>query len=252
MKRIVFALFFASLLASCKGPQTPATGVVATNAWTAAYAMAAGATDVRVLTPYEMVHPSEYELRPGDITHLNNAQVIIFAGYEVMMEQIRSSLRIDEDRMLQVYTSYDFEEIERSVMLIAEKLGTQHQARENLNEIENSLRNARNAVAESGLNELPAVVHFFQQSLAAELGIHTIALFGPAPPEPRQILELTRTNASMIIDNAHNPSGGALRETLNETHHIVWLNFPGMHGTRTLSDVIDFNAQRLREAGLGD
>lgn len=252
MKRIVLVILMAYVLASCKDPQTPTDGVVATNAWTAAYAIAAGATDVRVLTPYEMVHPSEYELRSGDITYLNHARVVIFAGYEVMIEQIQTGLNIPDEKMLQIYTSYNFEEIERSVMLIAEKLGTQQQARKNLNEIKISLHNAHNVVKESGLNEIPAVVHFFQKSLAAELGIQTIALFGPAPPEPRQIMELTRTNASMIIDNAHNPSGGALRETIDDAHYIVFLNFPGMHGTRTLSDVIDYNAQRLRGALLED
>jgi len=245
MKRSICVLFVLHLLVSCNNNQPQYAEVVATNAWTAAYALAAGATDVRVLTPYELTHPSEYELRPGDITHLNNAEIIIYAGYEVMMEQIRSGLKIPDEKMLQIYTSYNMDEIENSVMQIARKLGTGELALKNLDEIRESLENAQKVVAESGLENSPAVVHFFQQSFVEEAGIEILDVFGPAPPEPRQILEMTQTDAALIIDNAHNPSGGALRETMPEKEYVVLLNFPGAHDTRTLEDVIEYNTNQL-------
>jgi zinc transport system substrate-binding protein len=248
MKNSLFFICVLFCLVSCKGPQPPTSVVVATNAWTAAYAIAAGATDVRVLTPYDMVHPSEYELRPGDITHLNNADVIIYAGYEIMMRQIRTSLNIPDERMLQIHTSYNMEEIEKSVMLIAAKLGTEEKTKENLNEIRESIQKAREWVIESGLDKVPTAVHFFQQSFVSEVGLQVETVFGPAPPEPRQILDITRTEASLIIDNAHNPSGGVLRETLSGADYLLFLNFPGMHGTRTLVDVIRYNADHLKSA----
>jgi zinc transport system substrate-binding protein len=248
MKNSLYFICVLFCLVSCKGPQPPTSVVVATNAWTAAYAIAAGATDVRVLTPYDMVHPSEYELRPGDITHLNNADVIIYAGYEIMMRQIRTSLNIPDERMLQIHTSYNMEEIEKSVMLIAAKLGTEEKTKENLNEIRESIQKAREWVIESGLDKVPTAVHFFQQSFVSEVGLQVETVFGPAPPEPRQILDITRTEASLIIDNAHNPSGGVLRETLSGADYLLFLNFPGMHGTRTLVDVIRYNADHLKSA----
>jgi zinc transport system substrate-binding protein len=239
---LIFALFF---LVSCKGSQTPTSGVVATNAWTAAYALAAGASDVRMLTPYEMIHPSEYELRPGDITHLNNAEVVIYAGYEIMMGHIRTGLKIPDEKMLQIYTSYKMNEIEESVMLIAARLGTEELALKNLAEIRKSLENSRQLVAEQGLEQEKAVVHFFQQSFISEVGIEILAVYGPGPPEPRQILEVTRTDATLIIDNAHNPSGGALRETMGGAYYILLLNFPGLYGTKTIEDVIEYNTKQL-------
>jgi len=246
MKRIIYTLFAVGLLVSCNSKKPQNSEVVATNAWTAAYALAAGATDVRVLTPYEMTHPSEYELRSGDIIHLNNAEIIIYAGYEVMLEQIRTGLKIPEEKMLQIYTSYKMDEIEKSVMQIAQKLNTEELATKNLGEIRASLEDVRQRVAESGLDTTPAVVHFFQQSLVTEAGIEILAVFGPAPPEARQILEMTQTNASLIIDNAHNPSGGALRETMPDANYVMLLNFPGLHDTRTLVDVIEYNARQLQ------
>jgi zinc transport system substrate-binding protein len=245
MRRFLYLLFALNILVSCKGPQSPTTGIVVTNAWTAAYAFAAGASDVRVLTPYEMVHPSEYELRPGDIIHLNNAEVVIYAGYEIMMGQIRTGLKIPDEKMLQIHTSYNLDEIEESVMLIAARLGTEELARKNLAEIRKTMENTRQVVSEMGLDRETAAVHFFQQSFVSEAGIETVAVFGPAPPEPRQILEITRTEATLIIDNAHNPSGGALRETMGGAHYVELLNFPGLYGTRTIEDVIDYNIRQL-------
>ena len=235
------------LFNACQRSEAPYDGVVATNAWTAAYALAAGASDVRVLTPYEMIHPSEYELRPNDITYLTHAKVIIYAGYEVMMGQIRTGLNIPDEKMVQIYTSYSLEEMEASVMQIAARIGTEELARKNIAEIRKSMEEARKAMAAYGLQEEAAVVHLFQQSFISEVGIDIAAIFGPAPPEPRQIAELSRTNATLIIDNAHNPAAGALQETLKGADYLLLLNFPGMHGTRTIQDVIEYNSRQLIE-----
>ncbi len=249
MKNLFF-LVIASLFISCNISQSPKSEVVTTNAWTAAYAMAAGAKDVRVLTPYEMIHPSEYELRPGDISHLNNAEIVIYAGYEIMMGEIRTGLKIPDEKMLQIQTSYKLEEIEESVMKIAQRLGTEEKARENLAAIQQAMSEAQKSLIEKGFGEESAVVHFFQQSFVSEMGIKTQAVFGPAPPEARQIMEMTRTNATLIIDNAHNPSGGALRETMPDAAYISLLNFPGLYSTQSLVDVIEYNTRQLQSLNI--
>jgi zinc transport system substrate-binding protein len=247
MKRILNLLFVVVFMLSCAPSQrTSSSGVVATTAWTAAYAMAAGAEDVRVLTPYEMIHPSEYELRPGDISHLNNAEIVIYAGYEIMMGEIRTGLKIPDEKMLRIQTSYNLNEMEESVMLIARQLGTEVTAEKNLADIRQAMEDAQNKLIENGFDDENAVVHFFQQSFLSAVGIKTLAVFGPAPPEARQILEITRTNATLIVDNAHNPSGGALRETMPGAAYVSLLNFPGLHGTRTLLNVIEYNTQQLQ------
>jgi ABC-type Zn2+ transport system substrate-binding protein/surface adhesin len=245
MKKI-FYLVIAAVFFSCNLSQSPKAEVVTTNAWTAAYALAAGAEDIRVLTPYEMIHPSEYELRPGDISHLNNAKTVIYAGYEIMMSEIKTGLKIPDEKMLQIQTSYNLQEIEEAVMLIARRLGTEEKARENLAAIQQAMFEARELLMEEGFNKQSAVVHFFQQSFVAEMGLETLAVFGPAPPEARQILEISQTRAQLIIDNAHNPAGGALRETIPNASYVSLLNFPGLYDTRTLVDVINYNARQLK------
>ena len=226
--------------------QPPGTGtVVATTSWTAAYAKAAGATDVAVLAPYEMVHPSEYELRPGDIVRLIKARLIVYAGYEVIVKQLNTGLNISADKMVKITTSYNYSEIEKSVMQIAVQLGTEKIAVENLKEIKDLLLKGRVEVQKAGIDKQIVLVHFFQESFARELGITPAIVFGPAPPEPKQIMEMARTKAGLILDNAHSPVGEPMKEVIKNGKYQLLLNFPGLFNTRTLSDVIIYNTDKI-------
>ncbi|MDR2680246.1 MAG: hypothetical protein LBC47_05490, partial [Tannerella sp.] len=158
----------ALILASCRGGKAPDGAgrnvVVATTGWTAAFAEAAGAEDVVVLAPFEMEHPSEYELRPGDIPEIMKAEIIVYAGYEVMAERLKKGLNIPEDKLLYVNTDYSYETIEQSVMSIAEKLGTEVVARENLRDIKRTFDEGRRVLQEKNMAGKPVMVHRFQAS----------------------------------------------------------------------------------------
>lgn len=245
MRSIFYILLIFCFLSSCNTQPSPSNGVIATTSWTAAYALAAGAANVSVLAPYEMVHPSEYELRPGDINRLTKANLIVYAGYEVMVNQIKTGLNIPEEKLVKIATSYNFDEIEKSVMLIANRLGTEQTAKKNLEEIKQLLLNGRTAVHYSGLDQHAVLVHFFQESFAKEMGITPLMIFGPASPEPKQIMEMAQTNAVMILDNAHNPVGGSVKEILKNSEYRMLLNFPGQYQTRTIADVIRFNIDQI-------
>ena len=245
MRQYLFILLIFCVLTSCTNQPSASNAVIATTSWTAAYALAAGAIEVSVLAPYEMVHPSEYELRAGDIGRLTKANLIVFAGYEVMMNQIKTGLKIPEKKLMKISTSYNYAEIEESVMQIARLLGTEQIAKKNLEEIKQLLLNGQTSVHNSGLDKQSVLVHFFQESFAKEMGITPTMIFGPAPPEPKQILEMSQTNAVMIMDNAHNPVGGSVKEVLKSGNYKLLLNFPGLYNTRTIADVIRYNTNQL-------
>ena len=245
MRYNLFILFILCCLSSCNNKPSPSNEVVATTSWTAAYALAAGATDVSVLAPYEIMHPSEYELRPGDIGRLSKTNLIVYAGYEVMVNQIRAGLKIPDEKLVKISTSYNFAEIEESVMFIAKRLGTERIATKNIEEIKQLLLKGRIDVHKKRLDQQSVLVHFFQESFAKEMGITPSMIFGPAPPEPKQILEMAHTKAVMIMDNAHNPVGGSVKEILKNGDYKLMLNFPGLHQTRTIADVIRYNIDQL-------
>ena len=245
-KVLLFSNFILFLLMSLPF-SAKAQNVVATNTWTAAFAKAAGAENVTVLAPFEMQHPTEYELRLGDIPRVMKADLIVFAGYETMIDKMRKGLHVDESKMLQIDTRYDLPTIRKSIMKIAERLGTTEQAEANLKQIESVINQAKDTLKNDGMLNKPVLVHFFQQPLAKELGLKVAGVFGPAPPEARQITDMSKTNAVLIIDNAHNPVGKPLQEVLPNARLVSLLNFPGMHHTKTLLDVIRYNVQQLTQ-----
>ena len=236
------------LFVSCKGKSSSDSSdngtesvIIATSSWTAAYAEAAGAKDIIVLAPFEMEHPSEYELSPVDIAKLLNAKVIVYAGYEVMTDHLKKGLDIPQDKLLLVETDYSFEKIEKSVMSIAEVLGTESIARENLLEIRRVLDEGRKAIAERNLAETPIVVHWFQASIVRELGLSPVGIFGPASPEASEIVAISKMQTNLILDNSHNPVGQSIKEIFPKARYAQLLNFPGLNGTKSLTDVIQYN-----------
>jgi len=249
---MLFCACVAGCFFSCRGKGTSSSDrgkdalVVATSSWTAAYAQAAGAENIAVLAPLNMIHPSEYELRPGDISKLMNASVIVYAGYEVMAERLKNGRDLSPDKLCLVRTEYDYETIEQSVMALAVRLGTEDIARENLMEIRNAFDEGRKSIAEKNRLMPPRVVaHRLHAPLIKALGIVPVVFFGPATPEASEIIAVSKTDALFILDNRHNPVGQPYREVLPNALYKQLLNFPGHLGTKTLSDVIRYNVAQL-------
>ena len=246
---LVYVMLGWVTLQSCSGkkasPETSGKTVVATNSWTAAFAEAAGAEKVDLLAPIDMMHPSEYELRPGDIKRLMDADIIIYAGYEVMTERLKKGLNIPSDKLLQINTDYSYASIEQSLMKIAETLGTTAHAHNNLLEIKQTLDEGRRALIEKKLFGKPVFVHRFQESIAKELGLVPVGLFGPAAPEALAIAESSNRDVFLILDNLHNPVGQPFREVLKDKPYKQLLNFPGSKNTKTLTDVIRYNISQI-------
>lgn len=249
MKSAFWKICVVLVLVSCKGknasPASDDSVVVATSSWTAAYAEAAGAEHVVVLAPFEMEHPSEYELRPGDIPKLMHAKVIVYAGYEVMTERLKKGLGLPPEKLLLVDTDYSYEVMEKSVLEIAKRLDTEAIARKNLQEIHRVFDEGREAVSRKNWTERPVIVHRFQSSLARELGWTPVALFGPVAPEASEIVAASKMRVSLVMDNLHNPVGMPFAEVLPEAHYVQLLNFPGLQGTKTLADVIRYNVSQI-------
>lgn len=247
MRKFPFVLFLIVTIIIVNGAPAPESKiqVVATTAWTAAFAEAAGAGDVRLLAPYEMQHPSEYELRPSDIAIITGAQFVIYAGYEGMVRKIKEAIGPDSPQLIQINTTYDLKTIGESIMQIAERLGTQAKALSSIREIEDFVSEWRQELEQQGLAGSPVIVHAFQVPLLKELGAKIAGVFGPAPLEARQIKELSDTAAVLIVDNWHNEVGKPLQESLGGVPVARFINFPGSAGTRSLLDVLAKNRETL-------
>lgn len=242
-------MFIAALFtAGFAGLAAEELKVVATTEWTAAFCRAAGLSDVRVLAPATLQHPPDYELKPSDIPAIAEADLIVFGGYEGMMERIRSQIAGSETLMLQIITAYAPPVIESSVRAIAEAAETEDLAEVNLKIISDAYAEARRLTREAGLNGMTAAVHQFQVPLAKGAGLEVVAVFGPAPPGPKLIAEIAESGATLVLDNRHNPVSAPLQEVLPGARGVSLINFPGADGTITLADVIIYNARVLSGA----
>jgi zinc transport system substrate-binding protein len=247
----IFALIIASLLllTGCSTPVKNNITVVATNSWTGAFARAAGAKNVVILAPIEMEHPSEYELRVADIPLIVHARLIIYAGYETMVKRLQSGMDLKKEVLLKIETDYSMATIEKSVMEIAQHLGTEKEAIQNIDSIRHLMVEAKLHLDKSGLNSTPVLVNFFQQSFAKEMGFDIAGVFGPAALEAGDLNRMAKARSGLILDNEHNPVGLPLKTVRTGTAYKKLLNFPGMHQTVTLQDVIKYNIQQINSVG---
>lgn len=237
-------------LASAAGTQEAAGRVVTTTSWTGAFALAAGAESIHVIAPYDLRHPPEYELAPSDIQAVGDAEVVIFAGYERMVERLRDAVGEAGPDLVQITTTYALQDIRESVTAIAAVLGTHEEAERSIAEIEELYESWRSDIETRGLAESRVICHAFQAPLARELGFEIAGTFGPAPLEASQIARLSETEADFIIDNWHNDVGKPLTETLPDTPVATFINFPGHEATETLLDVLRYNRGVLAQTDM--
>jgi hypothetical protein len=251
MSRSRGILLAVLVLFSCALPlaaQQSSLRVVATNSWTAAFAAAAGATDIVVLAPSDLRHPAEYELRPSDVASLQGADLIVYTGFEVMAKKVAEAAGSRKIRMLKIDADYSLATMRASITSIAGVTGAQSKADQSIAALESFMASWKAELKRAGLAGAPVVVHLFQQPLAAELGFEVKGMFGPGPLEAAQITKLTPTNAVLVIDNWHNEAAGPLRETMKGSRFASLINFPGPDGTKTLLNVLSDDRARLKAA----
>ena len=242
--RIIIAALVVVLTAAGAAAQETAGAplVTASTSWAAAIAEAAGAEVGRVLAPVELRHPPEYDFRPGDIRHAVEADYIVWAGYEGFMRSLFQAAGIPDERILRVHTNNTPSVLRGVVRDLAEALGTLDRFaawEEELDEVANELAEGARRAGASGIR---AVVHVHYTVFAEWLGYEIVDELGMAEITPSRLTEILAAKPDLIIDNWHMPTGEALR---NEVAYVQLHNFPGRGGTRTLLEVLRYNARLL-------
>jgi len=199
--------------------------IIATNSWTAAFVSAAGA-EAEQIASSDMTHPPEYELKPSDVIKIRDADLLVYAGYEIMMKSVFESFPIPADRLLKINTGYAPGIVEQSVAAIAEKTGTMDRAKQFIREYKEEFASCEEKLKKSGLYGAPVIVNFHHKLLAEAFGFKVLAVFGPAPLEVSRLASLGTLKPVLIIDNAHNPIGAPLGE-ITGAGIIELVNFPG-------------------------
>lgn len=218
--------------------------VVASTAWTAAIAQAAGADVTAVLAPWELRHPPERDFRPSDIAHVVAADYLVWAGYEQFIRQLMDAADIPADKVVHVQTANNPGHLVPLTRELARRWGTEdRQARWEEHFLEEVAR-VEAAAAAKGTDRIRVVSSGHLKPFLDWLGYDVVATFGFDELTPVRIHELAGLEPHLVVDVWHNPAGEPLAEAAG-VPYVQLINFPGRDGTRTLLDVFRHNAGQL-------
>lgn len=240
-----FLLAGLSLCLACAVAAQPAPSVVASTAWVAALARAAGATQVTLIAPPGLTHPPDYDPKPSDLLAVSRADLVLVGGYESFLPRLRSALG-GRGQMLTVTTTYDPKVVRREVAAIAAALGTQGQAEAFAAGYDRAWRESAERLQKRMGDWRPVVVaQRFMVPWVPLLGVDPASTFGPGPVSPADLRRLKALVPTLIIDNAHAAPAASLAEVTG-ARRVALVNFP--EGEEGLLEVLRRNTGSLDAA----
>jgi zinc transport system substrate-binding protein len=227
------------------GSQAYAQTVVASTSLTGAIAKAAGASEVRVLTPAEAKHPPEYELKPSDLLKLEGANVVIYAGYERMVSRLAETSKNKNLTAIQVNTALSPDNIVAQVRKVAEILGREKQEQLWEKSFMEKLSGFKTKLAPFAGRS--AVVHLQAQVFARWAGLSVVQVISPGELSPKAITDAIARKPDIVVDILHFPTARVIADNAH-SRYVLLINFPGVDKTVSLDDVFDYNTAQIVRA----
>lgn len=256
LRRLFVLLMIAALLAGCASPADPAPiatvrtlKIVASTSWVAAFALAAGATDITVIAPATIQHPPDYDPKPSDLAAISKADYVLMAGFEGFAKRMQEALGGDSAKLVTVKTENSPEVIHAEVTRLGELFGTQAAASAFLTKFDAEYARLSVEVKTKIGGRKPVVVaQVFVAPWAAFAGLDVAGSYGPMPMTPDQLKTLAGLKPELIFDNAHTGGGQPLLEASGAAI-IKLVNFPDEK--LDLLAVFRENAARIEAAFAG-
>jgi zinc transport system substrate-binding protein len=236
---LVLALFFG--LVAVVQAQT----IVASTSLTAAIARAAGATEVRVITPPDVKHPPEYELRPSDIAKFDGATAVVFAGYERMVKKLAETLKGRNILMIQIDTTTTPDNLIVQAKKIAAAIHTEKLELAWEKAFNEKLVALRPRLAPFAGKK--AVVHLHAQGFARWAGLSVVQVIMPGEQSVKAVAEAVAKQPEIVADILHMPAARMIADNAG-CRYTQLINFPGVDKTVTIEDVFEFNTEQIVKA----
>jgi zinc transport system substrate-binding protein len=221
--------------------------VVASTSLTGAIALAAGAAEVRVITPVEVNHPPEYEVKPSDLLKLQGASIAVCGGYEKIVPKLVEASKNGSIVSLPVDTRTSPDNLIEQARKIAKLLSTEEAERAWESRFQAKLTELREKLRPfSGRR---AVVHRQAEPFARFAGLNVVRILAPGELTPRTMAESIAAGPELVFDILHFPMAAALAQNAG-CPYVRIINFPGVGRTKTLEDIFEYNAKQMEKAGL--
>jgi zinc transport system substrate-binding protein len=218
--------------------------VVASTSLAGAIAQAAGAKEVRVLTPSETKHPPEYELKPSDLLKLESANVVIYGGYERMVERLVDASRNKNLTVVKIDTTTSPENLIAQTKKIAEVLHTEKQQQNWEKGFIEKLGILKKQLAPFAGKR--AVVHLHAKPFVQWAGLSEVQVVPPGELSLKAVTDAVAKQPDIVIDILHMPAAKVIADNAH-CRYAQLINFPAIQGTVTLEDIFEYNtAQALK------
>lgn len=257
MKRrsLITAVLAAAAIGTLIWPVSPTVAqgkppkVVASTTWVAAFARAAGATDVTVIAPANFAHPPDYDPRPSDLVAVATADIVLMAPFDGFAQRLRdasgSTAKVDR-----VDLENTPAKIRSEVTRLGKLLGTEPAAEAFLKRFDAEYARLSMEVKKKiGANRPVTVAHRFMAYWASEFaGLEVAGIYGPKPLAPAELADLVAKKPGVVFRNGHverpeGPSAGRAIADNAKARDVMIINFPG--ASQDLLDVFQENATRI-------
>ena len=219
--------------------------VVASTSLAGALAKAGGAKEIRVMTPSEMRHPPEYELKPSDLVKLEGANVVIYGGYERMVSKLLETSKNRNMIAIQVDTATSPENLIAQVRKISKLLKTEKEEQIWEQRFLEKLKVLQTKLA--SFSGKKAAVHRQALPFAGWAGLSVVQTINPGELTPKAIADAIAQKPELIVDILHFPVAKVIAENA-KCKYIQVINFPGVENTQTLEDIFEYNSTQLMKA----
>lgn len=219
--------------------------VVASTSLTGALARAAGASEVRILTPPDVKHPPEYELRPSDLAKFEGASVVIYAGYERMVRKLVETSKSKSISVVQVDTMTSPDNFISQARKIAAVLHTEKEEQSWERDFLEKLATLKSRlVAYSGKK---AVVHLHAQGFVKWAGLTVVQVIMPGEISPKAVADAVAKQPDIVVDILHMPVAKVIADNAR-CRYAQLINFPGVEKTVTLEDIFEYDTAQVVKA----
>jgi zinc transport system substrate-binding protein len=245
-KKLVLLLFIGlSFILVIQSTSIAQEVVIASTSLSGAIAKAAGATEVRVLTPAEMRHPPEYELKPSDLIKFEGARLVVYGGYEKMVAKLLETSQNKNIKAIQIDTTTSPENLMIQARKAAQVLNTEKKEEMWEQNFREKLKVLKEKV--TAFSEKKAVVHLQAQPFGKWVGFSVVQVIRPGELTPKAVADAIAQNPELVVDILHLPMAKVIAENA-KCKYIQVINFPGIENTATLGDIFEFNSRQLIRA----
>jgi zinc transport system substrate-binding protein len=238
----LIAILCFLFLFSSPSPSMAEGVVLASTSLAGAIAKAAGAKEVRVLTPKEMRHPPEYDLKPSDLLKFEGVDMVVYGGYERMVAKLLETSQNKKALVTQIETDTSPESLVTQARKISKILKTEKEEQTWEKHFSERLKNLQKKISTFSGKE--AVVHRFAESFARWAGLSIVQTISPGELTPRVVAEAIAKKPELVVDIHHFPIAGVIAKNA-KCRYVQIINFPGIENTKTLEDVFEYNAKQL-------